>query len=51
MEETFSSMIKINSEIIAGVPLCLWEYFFFVAGILNSIWGVILVPDFLIVAI
>ncbi len=44
-------MIKVNSEIIAGSAILLMGVIFIGAGMVNSTWGDILLPDFVIVAL
>ena len=44
-------MLMLNSEIIAGVAIFLLGFLFFIAGLLNSVWAIIFIVDYLIMAI
>ena len=44
-------MLVLNSEIIAGVAIFLLGFLFFIAGLLNSVWAIIFIVDYLIMAI
>ena len=44
-------MLMLNSEIIAGVSIFLLGFLFFIAGLLNSVWAIIFIVDYLIMAI
>lgn len=41
----------INSEVLAGTSIFLLGFLFYVAGLFNEVWAIIVVVDYLVMAI